>query len=226
MANKMEKDAVMAEGKTKTRCRWCSLANPLYVRYHDEEWGVPCHDDHALYELLILESFQAGLRRETVLNKRQRFREAYDGFDLDKVCAYGEEKIARLLSDEGIIRNRLKIRVSIQNSRIFRDIRKEYGSFDAYIWGWTEGKVIYENDPAVTTSPLSDAISKNLKKRGMTLVGATIIYAHLQAFGVINAHSNDCWLHPATSNGKSNRRRDPAEPRRLFSCLFRPSFSR
>ena len=115
----------MIEEKTRPRCRWCNLANPLYVRYHDEEWGVPCHDDHALYELLILESFQAGLSWETVLNKRQRFRKVYDGFDLDKVCAYGEEKIAQLLSDEGIIRNRLKIRASIKNSRIFGDIREE-----------------------------------------------------------------------------------------------------
>ena len=120
----------MTEEKNKPRCRWCNLANHLYVRYHDEEWGVPCHDDHALYELLILESFQAGLSWETVLNKRARFREVYDGFDLDKVCAYGEEKIARLLSDEGIIRNRLKIRASVKNSRIFRDIQEEYGSFE------------------------------------------------------------------------------------------------
>lgn len=160
----------MTEENNKSRCRWCNLANPLYVRYHDEEWGVPCHDDHALYELLILESFQAGLSWETVLNKRARFREVYDGFDLDKVCAYGEEKIARLLSDEGIIRNRLKIRASVKNSRIFRDIQEEYGSFEKYIWGWTDGKVIYENDPAVTTGPLSDAISQDLKKRGMTFV--------------------------------------------------------
>ena len=135
----MEKNIEMTEEKTRLRCRWCNLANPLYVRYHDEEWGVPCHDDHALYELLILESFQAGLSWETVLNKRQRFRKVYDGFDLDTVCAYGEEKIAQLLSDEGIIRNRLKIRASIKNSRIFRDIQEEYGSFDSYIWGWTGG---------------------------------------------------------------------------------------
>ena len=114
---------------------------------------------------------------------------------MDKVCAYGEEKIAQLLSDEGIIRNRLKIRASIKNSRIFRDIQEEYGSFDSYIWGWTGGKIIHENNPAVTTSPLSDAVSKDLKKRGMTFVGSTIIYAYLQAIGVINAHSDDCWLY-------------------------------
>ena len=175
IATKPKNDAIA----NHPRCKWCNLANPLYVRYHDHEWGVPCHDDHALYELLILESFQAGLSWETVLNKRQHFREVYDGFDLDKVCAYGEEKIAQLMADEGIIRNRLKIRASIKNSRIFRSIREEYGSFDAYIWGWTDGKILYENDPAVTTSPLSDAISGDLKKRGMTFVGSTIIYAYL-----------------------------------------------
>lgn len=175
MTSRMEKNIEMTEEKTKPRCRWCNLANPLYVRYHDEEWGVPCHDDHALYELLILETFQAGLSWEMVLNKRQRFRKVYDGFDLDKVCAYGEEKIAQLLSDEGIIRNRLKIRASIKSSRIFRDIQEEYGSFDSYIWGWTGGKIIHENDPAVTTSSLSDAISKDLKKRGMAFAGSTII---------------------------------------------------
>lgn len=191
IATKPKNDAIA----NRPRCKWCNLANPLYVRYHDHEWGVPCHDDHALYELLILESFQAGLSWETVLNKRQHFREAYDGFDLDKVCAYGEEKIAQLMADEGIIRNRLKIRASIKNSRIFRSIREEYGSFDAYIWGWTDGKILYENDPAVTTAPLSDAISKDLKKRGMTFVGSTIIYAYLQAIDVIYAHSNECWLH-------------------------------
>ena len=179
----------------KPRCKWCNLANPLYVRYHDEEWGVPCHDDRALYELLILESFQAGLSWETVLNKRERFREVYDGFDLDKVCAYGEEKLAQLMADKGIIRNKLKINASIKNSRIFREIRKEYGNFDKYIWGWTDGKVIYENAPSVTKSPLSDAVSKALKKRGMTFVGTTIIYAYLQAIGVINAHGDECWLH-------------------------------
>ena len=179
----------------RPRCRWCNLANPLYIRYHDEEWGVPCHIDHDLYELLILESFQAGLSWETVLNKRERFRTAYDGFDLDKVCAYDEEKVAQLLADKGIIRNRLKIRSSIRNSCVYRDIQKQYGSFDAYIWGWTDGEILYESDPAVTKSPLSDAISEDLKKRGMTFVGSTIVYAYLQAIGIINAHGDGCWLH-------------------------------
>ena len=179
----------------RPRCKWCNLENPLYIQYHDTEWGVPCHDDHTLYELLILESFQAGLSWETVLNKRARFRAVYDGFDIDKVCAYSEGKIAQLLEDKGIIRNRLKIRASIQNSRIFREIQEECGSFDQYIWGWTDGNIIYESDPAVTTSPLSDAISRDLKKRGMTFVGSTILYAYLQAIGVINGHSEVCYLH-------------------------------
>ena len=175
------------------RCHWCNIGNPLYVSYHDNEWGVPCHDDHDLYELFILESFQAGLSWEIVLNKREHFREAYDDFDIDKVCEYGEDKIALLLADKGIIRNRLKIKASIKNSRIFREIQKEYGSFDKYIWGFTRGEIIYENDPEVTTSPLSDAISKDLKKRGMGFVGSTIIYSFLQAIGVINAHEDGCF---------------------------------
>lgn len=177
------------------RCKWCNIANPVYVRYHDEEWGVPCHNDHDLYELLLLESFQAGLSWETILNKREHFREAYDGFDIDKVCSYGDDKIALLLSDKGIIRNQRKINASIKNSRIFREIQREYGSFDKYIWSWTDGKIIYESDQSVTISPLSDVISSDLKKRGMSFVGSTIIYAYLQAIGVINAHSEDCYLH-------------------------------
>lgn len=177
------------------RCKWCNIANPVYVRYHDEEWGVPCHDDQNLYELLILESFQAGLSWETILNKREHFRKVYDGFDIDKVCSYDDEKIDLLMADKGIIRNRRKINASIKNSRIFREIQRECGSFDKYIWAWTDGKIIYENEPAVTRSPLSDAISEDLKKRGMSFVGSTIIYAYLQAIGVINAHSDACYLH-------------------------------
>ena len=187
--------APVDESPLLPRCKWCKTGNPLYVRYHDSEWGVPCHDEHTLYELLILESFQAGLSWETVLNKRARFREVYDNFDIDKVCAYGEDRIALLSADKGIIRNRMKIRASIRNSRIFREIQKEYGSFDAYIWGWTGGRTVYEGNTAVTTSPLSDAISKDLKKRGMTFVGSTIIYAYLQAIGIINAHADNCFLH-------------------------------
>ncbi len=174
------------------RCAWVNLKNPLAVQYHDEEWGVPLHDDHALYELLILENFQAGLSWECVLNKREAFRRAYDGFAVEKVAGYGEEDIARLLSDVGIIRNGRKIRASIANSAVFMQIQREYGSFDAYIWGFTGGKTILEDYRVRTTSPLSDGISKDLYRRGMRFVGSTILYSYLQAIGVINAHGEEC----------------------------------
>ena len=176
------------------RCPWVSLKNPIYVKYHDEEWSVPCHDDHALYELLILECFQAGLSWECVLNKRENFRRAYDGFDAGKVAAYGEEKISALLSDPGLIRNRRKVLASIRNSAVFLDIQAEYGSFDRYIWGFTDGGVPVREDCTLrTSSPLSDAVSKDLKRRGMSFVGTTIIYSYLQAIGVLAAHTEDCF---------------------------------
>ena len=185
----------MGEG---VRCSWVNLKNKKYVCYHDEEWGRPEHDDQKLYELLILESFQAGLSWECVLNKREHFRVAYDGFDIDKVIWYDEEKRQALLSDPGIIRNRLKVKASIKNSVIFKAIQKEYGSFDRYIWSFTDRQVIYEPFTLWVTSPLSDQISKDLKKRGMTFVGSTIIYSYLQAIGVINGHAEDCMCrHPA-----------------------------
>lgn len=177
------------------RCRWCNLANPIYVNYHDAEWGVPCHDDHRLYEMLILESFQAGLSWELILNKRENFRRAYDNFEINRVCGYGEEKIGQLLEDKGIVRNRLKIRASIGNSLVFRNIQQEFGSFDAYIWGFTEGNIILEGNPAITTSPLSDQIAMDLKKRGMRFCGSTVIYSYLQAIGIINGHMAGCWLY-------------------------------
>ena len=176
----------------KPRCWWANPANPRYIQYHDEEWGVPVYDDGKLFEMLILESFQAGLSWECVLNKRNAFRKAFDGFDLDIVCAYGEEKLSALMNDAGIIRNRLKIRAAVGNARVFRAIQTEYGSFSAYLWHWTEGKVVYERGE--TRSPLSDAISKDLKKRGMKFVGTTIVYAYLQAVGVINSHEEGCFL--------------------------------
>lgn len=174
------------------RCQWVNLKNPIYVQYHDTEWGVPEHDDRKLYELLILESFQAGLSWECVLNKRENFRAAYDNFDIEKVCNYDEAKCAALLNDPGIIRNRLKVKASITNSRIFREIQREFSSFDAYIWGFTGGNVIFEDYSIRTTSPLSDQVSKDLKRRGMTFVGSTVIYSYLQAIGVINGHGKEC----------------------------------
>jgi len=175
------------------RCAWVNLANPLYVRYHDEEWSRPCHDDRTLYELLILESFQAGLSWECILNKRESFRRAYDSFDVDRVAAYGEEKIAALLADPGIVRNRLKVRASIRNSRVFLAIRAEFGSFDRYIWSFTGGVPVREDCRERSASPLSDAVSRDLKKRGMSFVGTTIIYSYLQAIGVLDAHAEGCF---------------------------------
>ena len=176
----------------KRRCFWANPKNPLYIQYHDEEWGQPVHDDHRLFEMLILESFQAGLSWECVLNKREAFREAFDGFDLEKVCNYDDVKTEMLCQDAGIIRNRLKINAAVKNARIFRDIAAEYGSFADFLWGFTGGQVVYENDK--TSSPLSDEISKDLRKRGMTFVGTTIIYSYLQAVGVINSHEDGCFL--------------------------------
>ena len=175
------------------RCRWCNPGNPRYVAYHDQEWGVPCHDDHALFELLILEGFQAGLSWECVLNKREAFREAFDQFDRDKVAAYDEAKVAALLADPRIIRNRLKIRAAIRNAAIFRDIQAEFGSFDAYLTRFTGGEILVEHDK--TTNALSDAISRDLHRRGMRFVGSTIIYAYLQAIGAINSHEPECDLY-------------------------------
>ncbi len=174
------------------RCAWLNIRNPLYVKYHDEEWGVPQHDDTKLLELLILEGFQAGLSWECVLNKREAFLKAYDNFNLKKILHYNEAKIQELLSDPNIIRNKLKIVASIENARIFQKIKKEFGSFDTYIWGFTNNKIIIEPYNLRTTSPLSDTISKNLKKRGMKFVGSTIIYSYLQAIGILNAHGEEC----------------------------------
>lgn len=188
--DEIEKESCMR--KIVTRCPWVKMDNPAYVRYHDEEWGVPEHSDRALFELLVLEGFQAGLSWECILNKREAFREAFDGFDVGKVSGYDEAKCAELRENPGIVRNRLKIRAAVTNAKVFQEIQREYGSFDAYIWGFTEGKVIYESCDIRTTSPLSDQISADLKKRGMKFVGSTIIYSYLQAIGVINGHVDGC----------------------------------
>lgn len=177
----------------KKRCSWVNLKNPIYIKYHDEEWGKPLHCDADLYELLILESFQAGLSWECVLNKRENFRKAYDNFDIDKVVSYDDKKVHELMNNEGIIRNKLKIKASIKNSIVFQNIQKEFGSFDKYIWSFTDRKIIKESFEKRTSSPLSDTISKDLKKRGMSFVGTTIIYSYLQAIGIINAHSKECF---------------------------------
>ena len=178
----------------KHRCKWVNLNNPLYVAYHDTEWGNPVFDDHCLFEMLILESFQAGLSWECVLNKRKDFKIAFDNFELNKVINYDDNKIAELLSNEKIIRNRLKIKAAINNAKIFKEIQKETKSFSNYLWHWTDYKIIHETGK--TSSALSDAISKDIQKRGMKFVGTTIIYSYLQAVGVINSHEKDCFLAP------------------------------
>lgn len=178
------------------RCKWVNLKNELYVKYHDEEWGVPSYDDRYLFEMLVLESFQAGLSWECVLNKREAFRKAYDNFEISRVSEYDDEKIYGLMNNELIIRNKLKILASINNAKIFIQIQKEYGTFSNYIWHFTNGKIVKNiDDNFKTTSSLSDEISMDLKKRGMKFVGSTIIYSYLQAIGVINDHETKCDLY-------------------------------
>lgn len=174
------------------RCFWCNEKNPLYVKYHDEEWGVPRFDDPYLFEMLILESFQAGLSWECVLNKRENFRKAFEGFVFEKVISFDEDKIAELKADKGIIRNERKIRAAIGNARIFKEIVDEYGSFYNYLRLFWSGEQIIEK--GLVTSPLSDAISRDLIERGMKFCGSVIIYSYLQAIGVINSHDTDCFF--------------------------------
>ena len=181
------------------RCFWVNMDNPLYVDYHDFEWGVPKYDDHELYELLILEMFQAGLSWETILNKRENFRKAFDNFDWNSIVNYDEDKINELMQDKGIIRNRKKIEATINNTKIFMDIQKEYGSFANFIWSFTDNKVII-TDSKVVSNELSDTISKELRKRGMKFVGTVIIYSYLQAIGVINSHEDNCFLKGSGNN--------------------------
>ena len=180
----------------KIRCGWCGT-DPLYVKYHDEEWGVPVRDDKMLFEFLTLETFQAGLSWITVLRKRENFREAFDDFDYRKVAQYEESKIAALMENAGIIRNGAKIRAAVTNARAFMEVQREFGSFSKYIWGFVDGKPIvtpmptHKNVPA--TTPLSDAISKDLKKRGFKFVGSTVVYAHMQATGMVDDHLDACF---------------------------------
>ena len=177
----------------KKRCKWCNLKNELYVKYHDEEWGEINFEEQYLYEMLILESFQAGLSWECVLNKRESFRQALDNFDIDKICKYDDKKKTELLSNEKIIRNKLKIKETVNNSKIFKSIQDEFGSFHNYLKTFTKDKIIYEVDE--TRNSLSDNISKDLIKRGMKFVGTTIIYAYLQAIGIINSHDTNCYKY-------------------------------
>ncbi len=177
----------------KTRCSWCNLRNPLYVTYHDHEWGVPVYNDRKLFEMLLLECFQAGLSWECVLNKREAFRLAFDDFNPTLIAAYDSGKQEALRSNPGIIRNKLKIAAAVANARAFLQIQQEFGSFSCYIWRFTAGKTITETGK--TSTPLSDTVSSDLKKRGMKFVGTTIVYSYLQAIGVINSHDTTCYLH-------------------------------
>lgn len=183
--------------KTRNRCAWVKLDNPLYVKYHDEEWGVPCFDDAKLFEMLLLESAQAGLSWETILKKRANYRKAFDDFAPLKIATYKEDKITELLANSGIVRNRLKILSAIRNAQVFLKIQEEFGSFSEYIWAFVGGKPIQNNfaehSQIPTQTALSDAISKDLKKRGMNFVGSTIIYAYIQAIGMVNDHEIGCF---------------------------------
>jgi len=188
----------MVKKDSKKRCPWC-LGSDNYVAYHDEEWGVPLHDERMLFELLILEGAQAGLSWSTILNKRHNYRKAFDGFDARKIARYSDRKIASLLADAGIVRNRLKIAATVQNAKAFLAVQKEFGSFDRYIWNFVGGKTIQnarrgmKDVPACT--PESDAMSKDLKKRGFKFVGTTICYAYMQATGMVNDHLLQCFRH-------------------------------
>lgn len=181
---------------TKHRCAWCEK-DDLYRDYHDNEWGKPVYDDETIFEFLILETFQAGLSWYTVLAKRENFRKAFDNFDLLKVANYSEEKMATLAENAGIIRNKLKIKATVSNAQAFIKVQEEFGSFSKYIWGFVDGKPI-DNQPknlseVKATNPISDALSKDMKKRGFKFVGSTVIYAHMQATGMVNDHVIDCF---------------------------------
>ena len=181
---------------TKKRCAWCEKTD-LYKDYHDNEWGKPVYDDETIFEFLILETFQAGLSWYTVLAKRENFRKAFDNFNLKKIANYSEDKMAELAEDAGIIRNKLKIKATVTNAQAFIKVQEEFGTFSKYIWGFVDGKPI-DNHPKTlsevkATTPISDALSKDMKKRGFKFVGSTVMYAHMQATGMVNDHVMDCW---------------------------------
>ena len=183
---------------SKKRCAWC-IGDPLYETYHDEEWGKPIFDDNKLFEFLILETFQAGLSWVTVLRKRENFRKAFDGFDYKKVANYDQKKIDSLLQDAGIIRNKLKIHATVSNAKAFMKVQGEFGSFSNYIWGFVDGKPIKNKFKSIKDLPantlLSDTISKDLKSRGFKFVGTTVVYAHMQATGMVNDHETGCFRY-------------------------------
>ena len=197
----------MGKATAKLRCPWC-LGSEQYLRYHDEEWGVPVHDDRCLFEFLILEGAQAGLAWSTILNKRDNYRRAFARFDPAKVARFGARDIKRLLADAGIVRNRLKIESTIANARVFLAVQREFGSFDAYLWRFVDGRPLQnlrrDMSEVPARTPLSDSVSKDLKKRGFRFVGSTIIYAFMQAVGMVNDHLVTCFRHaPLAARPKS-----------------------
>ncbi len=185
-------------GNTKKRCEWC-LTSDLMIKYHDEEWGAPLHNDRKLFEFIILDAFQAGLSWSTIINKRKNFEKAFDGFDVEKIARYRQGKINKLLKDAGIIRNRLKIYSTVSNAKVFLKIQEEFGSFDKYIWQFVNGKPLVNKRKKLKDIPAStkesDAMSKDLKKRGFRFVGTTICYAFMQAAGMVNDHMMDCYRY-------------------------------
>jgi len=186
----------MSDIDNKTRCGWC-LKEPIYIQYHDEEWGKPVHDDKLLFEFLLLESFQAGLSWLTVLKKRDNFRKSFVNFDAKKVSKFDAEKVEKLMLDAGIIRNRLKIEAAVNNAKRFLEIQKEFGSFDKYIWSFTEGEPLINYPKTLSElaakTEISDTMSKDMIKRGFKFIGSTICYAFMQAVGIVDDHVEDCW---------------------------------
>jgi len=187
----------------KTRCAWAG-DDPVYQKYHDLEWGVPLHSDKKLFEFLILEGMQAGLSWITILKKREAFREAFDSFDYNKVAGYSQAKIDELMQNPGIIRNKLKIHAAVTNARAFLQVRKEFGTFNKYIWGFVDNIPLQNAWPSMQELPastlLAEVISKDLKKRGFSFVGPTIVYSHMQATGMVNDHTTDCFRHKVLKN--------------------------
>lgn len=189
----------MENTDTKCRCKWVKLTNPTYVKYHDEEWGVPVYDDATLFEFIVLESAQAGLSWETILNRRAGYRAAFDQFDYVKIARYSDQKMAELAEDTRIIRNKLKIKATVTNAQAFIKIQEEFGSFSKYIWDFVGGKPIVNTWKTISevpaSTPLSDKISKDMKKRGFKFFGTTICYAHMQGTGMVNDHTTDCFRY-------------------------------
>ncbi len=195
----------MPPAPSSTTCLW-PAQDPLMIRYHDEEWGVPVHDDAKHFEFIVLDTFQAGLSWKTILHRREHFRRAFDGFNYRKIARYSEDKVQELLQDAGIIRNQLKVRATITNAQAFMKVQKEFGSFDAYVWSFTGGKTLHSKLQAQNeiraTSPESDALSKDLYCRGFKFVGSTIVYAYMQAAGLVNDHLHHCFRYRELKPGK------------------------